>query len=727
MMQTPLFLAHRALNDVEFWQSLCKKGANINAEDKDGRSALSIVAMIGNARKVEMLLEKDDIHVNHQDKRSQTPLSLASEEGHVHVIKLLLEKDHVDPNLGDQRGKSPLTHAVVKRHKHVVELLLQKNHVNPNLRDNDGWTPLSWAAQKGYDDVAKLLLQKDEIVLSLQDTNGWTPLSLAAGYKHKELFWLLLNASRNERPKARSSRTQLSWAAENGHESMVKMLLEGGDDPNIRNGDDSTSLSWAAENGHESVVKVLLEGGADPNIRNGDDSTPLLRAVKSGHKRVAKLLAQHDITTLHPLVQKGEIVPVKLIIAANYDINTTDSFGWTALHMATFFRHIEMAKMLISSGADVNAKDINGTIPLSLAISSRQHDFIELLLTSSACPRGITVNEWLRVYGKDSSDTLVSLSEGADGGMRLRFIEETMDIPPPVPETERRLLSHWKTRDYFSMLSIGWIPDEGIDLFSELIAVLKSKWSETCYMAERHLSKRRIDQLSNKGKSPDFIPRLAEDAKSLAELRNCFRDQVHDARNFVVDYCHDKGEREDAKAISNDQGSLAAGVCLGVDQRSLQIDEYRHKHEASQLDYCCVSEQHNTQGGCFWMPPGGELLDWKIAGAPVWGKGCRAFGNDGGANHPKCGLRKASSLAGSNSADSDVTIQSYSESPEQYMQATCDRLGSPPLLLDLKDTNEEEEEEEEEDRRSLGMVDKQDQKTHRLVAPQTHGGPAKMG
>ena len=65
----------------------------------------------------------------------------------------------------------------------------------------------------------------------------------------------------------------------------------------------------------------------------------------------------------------------------------------------------------------------------------------------------------------------------------------------------------------------------------------------------------RLDQLREKGNSPNLIHHLAEDAQEWAELRSILRSQVCTARDFAVGHCRryneDKGLRVMQKAIDS--------------------------------------------------------------------------------------------------------------------------------------------------------------------------------
>jgi hypothetical protein len=59
-----------------------------------------------------------------------------------------------------------------------------------------------------------------------------------------------------------------------------------------------------------------------------------------------------------------------------------------------------------------------------------------------------------------------------------------------VPPTNTSVYPYWKSKDYFSTMPYGWIPDSGIDFFQQFVRHLKERWLELCDLAKRHLAER---------------------------------------------------------------------------------------------------------------------------------------------------------------------------------------------------------------------------------------------
>jgi ankyrin repeat protein len=66
------------------------------------------------------------------------------------------------------------------------------------------------------------------------------------------------------------------------------------------------------------------------------------------------------------------------------DVNVTNPFGWTALHIACWKGHYDIVNRLINEpGVTINVKDNRGRSPRDVAVSNR-HPSIVILLSSFA-------------------------------------------------------------------------------------------------------------------------------------------------------------------------------------------------------------------------------------------------------------------------------------------------------------------------------------------------------
>ena len=74
----------------------------------------------------------------------------------------------------------------------------------------------------------------------------------------------------------------------------------------------------------------------------------------------------------------GTVKVIRLLLAADTDINTTDSRGRTPLHIAAESGRLRIVKLLIRRGASINASDKENKTPLALAIQHKHTAIIKV-------------------------------------------------------------------------------------------------------------------------------------------------------------------------------------------------------------------------------------------------------------------------------------------------------------------------------------------------------------
>ena len=118
-----LFTAVKA-NDVDQANEALEAGADANAKDSDGWTALVIAAGHGRTDIVKALLNKGaDINARSRAVDQWTPLMYAAYEGHTDTVKALLAKG-VDINAKDTVfSRTALTLATSQGHKDIADLL----------------------------------------------------------------------------------------------------------------------------------------------------------------------------------------------------------------------------------------------------------------------------------------------------------------------------------------------------------------------------------------------------------------------------------------------------------------------------------------------------------------------------------------------------------------------------------------------------------------------------
>jgi ankyrin repeat protein len=198
---------------------------NLNADipDTDGRTPLSHAAELDLVEIIQLLLNsKADINL--EDKRGRTPLLWAAQTGHQTIVSKLLASAGVNVDYPDSDGRTPLSHAAELGPAGIVQLLLDSN-ADINLKDKRGRTPLLWATQEGHQTLVSKLLASAGVDVDHPDPDGRAPLSHSAELGRREIIQLLLTSRADINLEDKLGRTPLLWATRKGHETIVSELL----------------------------------------------------------------------------------------------------------------------------------------------------------------------------------------------------------------------------------------------------------------------------------------------------------------------------------------------------------------------------------------------------------------------------------------------------------------------------------------------------------------------
>ena len=164
------------LGRVDEVKTLLDKGANINARDAKGQTAL--IWGIQNIDILRLLIEKG-ANVNAYDKDGRTALIQAvfSYSGSLSILRLLIEKG-ADMNVRDEYGNTALMYGVSSPKADVVRLLIEKG-ANLNVTDKLGLNTALSLAQffaKGKSFGPQKQKEIEEIVRMLERAGAKLPV-----------------------------------------------------------------------------------------------------------------------------------------------------------------------------------------------------------------------------------------------------------------------------------------------------------------------------------------------------------------------------------------------------------------------------------------------------------------------------------------------------------------------------------------------------------------------
>ncbi|MDD5456797.1 MAG: ankyrin repeat domain-containing protein [Candidatus Margulisbacteria bacterium] len=144
-------------NDLDKLQLLIKKGADVNATNEEGDTALTLSADKGHIKIVKKLLEIPGINVNTKNNYSDSALILAVDSGHLNVVKELVKFKELEVNAIGENGDTPLMLAAENGKMDIAEVLLHFPGIDISIQNSSGKTALDQAKKGGFQGIISLL------------------------------------------------------------------------------------------------------------------------------------------------------------------------------------------------------------------------------------------------------------------------------------------------------------------------------------------------------------------------------------------------------------------------------------------------------------------------------------------------------------------------------------------------------------------------------------------
>lgn len=268
-------------------------------------------ALMNATRNGETIQALDSIQngadVNATDSHGRTALIIAADEGHTYIAQLLLEYG-ADATLKDRSGRTALKAAESKSFSRIVALL---GASQKNLNDSVSPTQLQKAVEDGnINDVNESLVRGEDVNARAED--GWTPLMLATVRGHIEIVKALLSKAADVEAKNNRGWTALMLAVSMCDIETMQVLLDGGADVNARDNNGKTSLVHAASENNIESLKTLLNYGADVSIGDKSGETALTTAKQRGYQEVTRLIEEAYVkseTSANKLPRTGITAP----------------------------------------------------------------------------------------------------------------------------------------------------------------------------------------------------------------------------------------------------------------------------------------------------------------------------------------------------------------------------------------------------------------------------------
>lgn len=315
--------------DLEAVRELLRAGADVNAAQGDGMSALHWAAEHGDLEMAEVLVYAGAVVDATTRIGAYTPLHIASRGGHFSVVAALIDRGAKIDALTDPSGSTSLHLAALSDNPALIELLVEHG-ADPDAREAQ-WkqTPLIFAASWNRVDAIVALIEggadpniaaesmdlvaigrtdgaanrrRTDVISAFTNDNEWPATStqiqaaVRAGRQVYDAPEVSDEEDEEEEPAERPNRrrrqvriktkgglTPLLHAARQGHiEAMTTLLDRGADVNQVGGGDGTSPLLISTINGQFDAAMLLLERGADPTVASTlNGATPLFATINS--------------------------------------------------------------------------------------------------------------------------------------------------------------------------------------------------------------------------------------------------------------------------------------------------------------------------------------------------------------------------------------------------------------------------------------------------------------
>ena len=358
---TALMLASEKGN-VEFIYLLLKAGADPNIADGDGNTWLHH-SIIGESKgEVLQMIINHGAQVNATNKMGDTALMIASGKGNVDGTNVLLEAG-ADPNITDANEDSCIHISMLGFYKRQVLQTVINHGVKVNDTNKQSYTALMIASLNGNIDGIKVLLEAGADP-NIADVNGYNCLHFVVFQGCSiDVLQTIIDHGVDVNATNKMGHTALMIASGKGNIDGANVLLKAGTDPSIG---DANGNIWL----HHSII--------------GDCKREVLQKIIYRNSQV-NATNKKGHTALMIACAKGNIDGINVLLEAGAGPNVTDTNGNTCLHISVFRGcSTEVLEALIDHGADVNATNRDHENAIMLAYKEGNTDTIDILMTAGS-------------------------------------------------------------------------------------------------------------------------------------------------------------------------------------------------------------------------------------------------------------------------------------------------------------------------------------------------------
>ncbi|EEB15028.1 ankyrin repeat-containing protein, putative [Pediculus humanus corporis] len=348
--------------------------------------------------------------VTSADEKNLTALHIASMNNVPNVVEYLINKGG-DCNAFDCEGRTPAHYAALKGHQNALLLLLH-NNAHINAEDNSFNTPLHLCSNNGHDNCVKALIYFSEysgvkLKVNSQNSKGDTPLHYASKWGFESIVRHLLEFGANPNILNRNKNSPLDYSYNDKILQLLKQKSQNFENTLKVNNRQLSSLKFkeqsyrdtqpnaidtmkkiekifrAIEIGDVNLVCFYFGFDASDFVPSASDNITLLKnKERENYTRCHPLCACKKCTALIEETSR-EDKTISFSHKKTINLNTCNSDGYTALHVASKAGKIDLVKGFIKNGAGLNVQTSSKKwTPLMLAVQNQRLDVVKELLNT---------------------------------------------------------------------------------------------------------------------------------------------------------------------------------------------------------------------------------------------------------------------------------------------------------------------------------------------------------
>ncbi len=430
MQAVPASVADAAQRgDLDRVRALLRDGADVNAPQGDGMTALHWSALNGSADIVNVLLVAGAATEPLTRVGRYTPLHLASSRGHAAVVARLLDAGSAPAAL-TETGVQPLHLAAQAGNPAAITALLDRG-AGVNARDEThGRTPLIFAVAQNRLEAAKTLLARGADAGLATNVIDYRARSVEDSRARQARDRIITAAT----GRAAAGDSSIDGAPPSGGGGGPQAGRGGqGGEPGRRGGGGGgvrapsdieqigrqggfTALHYAARDGHVNAAMLLLDAGLDLNLAAADGSTPMVLALTNGQYDLALTFLERGANP--NLANDDGVGPLFATINNEWALRTW--YPQPTAQQQQRASHLQVLEALLKAGADPNIRtrshiwyaayntgrmgvDFSGATPFWRAAYALDVDAMRLLVKHGADPHIPTMSYGSAARASDPS------------------------------------------------------------------------------------------------------------------------------------------------------------------------------------------------------------------------------------------------------------------------------------------------------------------------------------